>query len=305
MTNKTCIIIVGPTAVGKTTLSIDLAKLYHTEIISADSRQCYKELNIGVAKPSLLQLKAIPHHFINTHSILEEVNVKSFEKYALATAYSLFEKNDVVVLAGGTGLYIKAFCEGLDEIPPVDKKILEDINFHYDHFGIEWLQNELKNHDPEYSLKGEIKNPHRCIRALSVKLSTGKSLYDFHAKKNETRNFDVIKIGLELPRQQLIENINTRVYQMMTAGLLNETKQLIKYKALQALQTVGYKELFDFLENRNTLEDAIENIKINTRKYAKRQMTWFKKDKETKWFTANCELDVIKNYIDSKIMFNK
>ncbi len=280
---KTCIVIVGPTAVGKTTIAIQLAQHFNTQIISADSRQCFKELNIGVAKPSPEELQLVKHYFINSHSIHEEVNTGVFEKYALEKAALIFEKHDIAVVVGGTGLYIKTFCSGIDEVPVIDPAIRKKINEDYEWEGLEWLQQQVEKNDPVYFAQGEIKNPHRLIRALEVKLSTGRSIIDFHTQPKKHRDFNIIKIGLELPKEQLHKNINSRVEEMMKEGLLEEVKQLLPFRKLNALQTVGYRELFGYLDEDISLEDAVEIIKINTRQYAKRQMTWFRKDEEVVW----------------------
>lgn len=279
MNKKTCIIVSGTTAVGKTDYGIELALKYHCSIISADSRQCFKELNIGVAKPSGEQLEKVFHYFINTHSIHDDVNVKVFEEYALKAVHKIFEDNDTAVMVGGTGLYIKAFSEGLDEIPEVNNNVRDEIIEQYKINGFDWLNNEIKLHDPVFYSKGEMKNPQRMLRALEVKLSTGKSILDFHSGKKETRDFEIKNILLELPRQQLYDNISHRVDKMMDDGLLNEVKSLFPLRHLNALQTVGYKELFDYFEGKISLENAIEEIKKNTRHYAKRQMTWFRRYK--------------------------
>ncbi|MEO6722284.1 MAG: tRNA (adenosine(37)-N6)-dimethylallyltransferase MiaA [Ferruginibacter sp.] len=281
--NKTCIIILGPTAVGKTSLGIQLAQHFSTEIISADSRQCYKELNIGVAKPSSAQLQQVPHYFINSHSIAENVNAAAFETYALEKTRQIFNHHDVVVMVGGTGLYIKAFCGGIDPIPPTKPGIRENIIAAYQANGIGWLQEEVKRNDPVYYAAGEIKNPHRLMRALEVVLSTGQSIVSFQQKQQIKRDFDIIKIGLELPKDELYNRINTRVDIMMAEGLPDEVKSLQPYRELNALQTVGYKELFSHFNGGISMQEAIEAIKINTRHYAKRQMTWFKKDKSVTW----------------------
>ena len=277
MNKKTCIIISGPTAVGKTSYGIELALKHHTQIISADSRQCFKELNIGVAKPSKEQLEKVKHYFINTHSIHEEMNVKIFEEYAMRTVNQIFKNNDVAVMVGGTGLYIKAFAEGIDDIPEVNDTVRKEINEQYKIHGISWLHDEIKSHDLDFFAKGEMQNPQRMLRALEVKLSTGKSILDFHSGEKIKRDFEIENILLELPREQLYNNINNRVDQMMEEGLLKEAEELFPFHHLNALQTVGYKELFDYLEGKISLPGAIEEIKKNTRHYAKRQMTWFKK----------------------------
>lgn len=277
MNKKTCIIISGPTAAGKTAYAIDLALKFNTQIISADSRQCFKELHIGVAKPSDAQLQKVKHYFINTHSIHEEVNAKVFEEYALRSVNEIFTKNNVAVMVGGTGLYIKAFIEGLDDIPATDEIIRNQINEQYAHEGPQWLYDQIKVHDPDFFSKGEMQNPQRILRALEVKLSTGKSILNFHSGKKIQRDFDIKNVLLDLPREQLYNNINTRVDEMMLNGLLKEAENLFPYRHLNALQTVGYKELFDYFEEKISLYTAIEAIKKNTRHYAKRQVTWLKK----------------------------
>ncbi len=287
---KTCILIVGPTAVGKTSLAVKTALHYNTEIISADSRQCFKELNIGVAKPSADELQQVKHHFISSISIKDEMNAAMYEQYALGKISEIFKEHDVAVMVGGTGLYVKTFCNGIDEVPVIDEKIREKINADFEWEGLEWLQKEVEKNDPIYYAKGEIKNPHRLMRALEVKLSTGKSIIEFQTQPKKQRPFNIIKIGLELPKEQLHKNINSRVDAMMKAGLLDEVKKLQPYKKLNALQTVGYRELFGHLIGDLPLEDAVEIIKINTRQYAKRQMTWFKKDEEISWCEPDFEM---------------
>ena len=280
---KTCIIIVGPTAIGKTALAIQLAQRFSTSIISADSRQCFKELNIGVAKPSEEELQLVKHYFINSHSIKDTLNTAIFEQYALSKVKQIFLQHDVAVMVGGTGLYIKTFADGIDEVPVIKPQIREKIIADYEWEGLEWLQKEVEKNDLLYFEKGEIKNPQRLMRALEVKLSTGKSIIEFQTQQKRNRDFNIIKIGLEMPREDLNKRINGRVDAMMKNGLLKEVKTLMPYKELNALQTVGYRELFGHLIGDLSLEDATEAIKINTRQYAKRQMTWFKKDEEVKW----------------------
>ncbi len=302
MKNKTCIIIVGPTAVGKTSFAVELAKVLNTEIISADSRQCYKELNIGVAKPSPLQLQSVQHHFINSHFIQDEVNAKIFEEYSLQKVNIIFDDHDVAVMVGGTGLYIKAFCEGMDEVPVINTEIRKDVVTNYNNGGIEWLSNEVKQKDSLFFEKGEIQNPQRMMRALEVKLSTRRSIIEFQSHKKKERDFTIIKIGLELPKEKLHQNIHQRIDDMLNNGLLDEVKNMIPYKNINALQTVGYKELFDHLEGKISLENAIKQIKTNTRQYAKRQMTWFKKDREVDWYNPsdiNAIEDIIKKSINN------
>ena len=297
--NKTCIVIVGPTAVGKTPIAVKTALHFQTEIISADSRQCFKELNIGVAKPSAEELQQVKHHFINSHSIKDEMNAAIFEQYALEKINEIFKNHDVAVMVGGTGLYVKTFCNGIDEVPVIDEKIREKINADFEWEGLEWLQKEVEKNDPVYYANGEIKNPHRLLRALEVKLSTGRSIIEFQTQQKKHRNFNIIKIGLELPKEQIHKNINGRVDAMMKAGFLEEVKKLVPHKKLNALQTVGYRELFSHLAGDLLLEDSVEIIKINTRQYAKRQMTWFKKDEEVSWCEPEFEhgMALIKNTI--------
>ena len=289
---KNCILIAGPTAIGKTALAIKVAQYFSTEIISCDSRQCFKELNIGVAKPTTAELELVYHHFINSHSIQQPVSAAVFEQYALEKMNTIFAAYDIAVMVGGTGLYVKAFCEGMDEVPAIDPAIRQTIIDNYNSNGIEWLKEQVKNQDEAYYAIGEILNPQRLMRALEVVQSTGKSLLDFHTNQKKKRDFNIIKIGLELPRPQLIERINNRVNNMMQEGLLEEVSRLLPFKSLNALQTVGYQETFAYLQGQITLDEAIAQIKINTRQYAKRQMTWFKKDEVVQWCNPDFE-DVI------------
>ena len=294
--NKTAIIICGPTAVGKTAVAIQIAKHLGTEIISADSRQCFKELKIGVARPSETELQAVPHHFIASHSVNEEITAVGFEQYALEKIEFLFKEHDVVVLVGGTGLYIKAFEEGLDLIPEIDVNVRREIVTNYEKLGISWLQQELKEKDPIFFKEGEMQNPQRMMRALEVINATGQSILSFRKGKKANRDFKIIKIGLTLPNEILHQRIHERVDKMMEQGLLDEVKNLIPYRKRNALQTVGYAELFDYLDGKNELQQAVELIKTHTRQYAKRQMTWFKRDKSIKWFGPE-ELNAMLTYV--------
>ena len=287
MSNNTVYIIVGPTAVGKTSFAISLAQHLKTEIISADARQCYAELSIGVARPSLEELSKVPHHFIASHSVNETVNAQVFENYALAKADELFKTHHSVVMVGGTGLYIKAFCEGLDLIPAIDPAIREDIIKQYEKLGLRWLQKEVSVKDPMYWAKGEQQNPQRLMRALEVMLGTGASIVSFQIKNKITRPFNIVKVGLELPRAQLYERINQRVISMVENGLESEVRNLLPQNHLNALQTVGYSEWMPYFEGNLSKEKVIENIQQNTRHYAKRQMTWFKKDPEITWHLSD------------------
>lgn len=294
--NKTAIIICGPTAVGKTAVAIQIAKHLGAEIISADSRQCFKELNIGVARPTEKELQTVPHHFMASHSVNEEVTAVGFEQYALEKIEFLFKKNNVVVMVGGTGLYIKAFEDGLDLIPEINVNIRREIVTNYENLGINWLQQELREKDPVFFKEGEIQNPQRMMRALEVINATGQSILSFRKGKMANRDFKIIKIGLELPKEILHLRIQERVDKMMEQGLLDEVKNMIPYRKRNALQTVGYAELFDYLEGKTELKLAVELIKTHTRQYAKRQMTWFKKDKNIQWFGPN-ELNAMLTYV--------
>ncbi|WP_276484716.1 tRNA (adenosine(37)-N6)-dimethylallyltransferase MiaA [Paraflavitalea pollutisoli] len=288
-----CIVIVGPTAVGKTALAIRVAQQFGTSIISADSRQCFREMTIGVAKPSPEELAAVPHYFINSHSIHEDVNAAVFEQYALQAVKKITSTHPVVVMTGGTGLYVKAFCEGLDDIPAVLPTVREEIAQQYELDGISWLQQQVAAEDPLYYSTGEIHNPQRLIRALEVKRSTGQSIRHFQQGKKAARDFRIVKIGLELPRPELYRNINQRVENMVQAGQVEEARSLLPWRSLNALQTVGYNELFDYFEGAGTLATAVEAIKTNTRHYAKRQLTWFRKDPAIQWFSPENAVDVL------------
>ena len=282
----TVYIVVGPTAVGKTKYAIELAQQLKTEIISADARQCYQELNIGVARPSSLELATVPHHFIASHSIQDTVNAGVFEQYALAKATELLSKFGAVVMVGGTGLYIKAFVEGMDQIPAIDPAIRIQIQQDVLIKGIQWLQEQVKQLDPAYwaiADQGEQQNTQRLSRALEVMMGTGQSILSFQNQSKKVRPFNIQKIGLEMPREQLYDRINLRVHQMDQMGLEEEVKALHPQFHLNALQTVGYQEWLPYLEGNQSKEAVIQAIQQNTRHYAKRQMTWFKKDPEIKW----------------------
>ena len=280
----TVIIIVGPTAVGKTSLAIEIANHFNTDIISADSRQCYQELSIGVAKPTATELVAAKHYFIGSHSINEEVNAGIFEKYALDAAAQIFKTNTVAVMVGGTGLYIKSFCEGIDAMPNVDPALRNSIIADYEKMGLAWLQEQVANSDPEYFAQTHEKNnPQRLMRALEMVLATGKSITHFQSAQKITRPFNIVKIGLSMPREILNARINSRVDAMMEEGLLQEVTSLLPSAHVNALQTVGYQEIFAHLRGDISLQDAVVQIKQHTRQYAKRQMTWFKKDAAVNW----------------------
>jgi tRNA dimethylallyltransferase len=293
---KTVIVIAGPTASGKTTLAIEIAKFFETEIISFDSRQCYKELNIGVARPSRRELSEVRHHFIASHSIQETITAASFEQFAIGLTENIFRYHNQVVMVGGTGFYLKAFSEGMDILPDIPEWIRNEVTSQYSLLGLKWLQQEIQQLDPDFFKKGEIQNPRRMMRALEVYRATGRSILDFQKGVKKKRSFSVLKVAPDLPKHLLHERINARVDKMMEDGLLEEVRSLTPYRQLPALQTVGYKELFDHLDGMMPLPDAIHLIKRNTRQYAKRQLTWFRKDQDMNWF-ANPDdiLPFIKN----------
>ena len=283
MTN-TLITIVGATAIGKTALSIQLAQHFNCDIISCDSRQFYKEMSIGTAVPNKKELEAAPHHFIQNRSIFDDYSVGQFERDALATLEELFKKNPIQIMVGGSGLYVDAVLNGLDDFPDVDPSIRQELTEKFEQHGLAILQEELLLLDPETYNSIALDNPHRVIRALEICIGTGKTYASFKNKPKTERNFNSIKIGLTADREVMYNRINQRVDIMMQNGLLEETKKLYLYKHLNALQTVGYRELFDYFDGHFTLDFAIEEIKKNTRRFAKRQGTWFRKDKNIVWF---------------------
>jgi len=284
---KKLIVIVGSTAVGKTRLAIEVAKQLKAEIISADSRQIYKELIIGTAKPSIAELHRVKHHFINSHSIHDEFNAAQFGAEALAWVTKLFEQNDFVVVCGGSGLYIKALLDGFDDIPEVADEVRDQLIEEFENKGLLWLQNKMRELDPAYFQHIDQKNPVRLMRALEVKIATGKSISTFQTQAKRTHPFSVIKIGLELDRTVLYTRIDERMDTMIDSGLFEEAKALYPFKNLNALQTVGYREIFDYLDGQYDREEAVRLLKRNTRRYAKRQLTWFKRDEEIRWFSPD------------------
>ncbi|CAL1519624.1 tRNA (adenosine(37)-N6)-dimethylallyltransferase MiaA [Chitinophaga sp. MM2321] len=290
---KTIIIIAGPTASGKTALAIRIAQLFNTAVISADSRQCYREISIGTAKPSASELAAVPHYFINSHTIREEVNAGIYEKLALQYAQEIFAQNDVAVMCGGTGLYIRAFCEGIDEMPAIPAGIREALNAQYTQHGLPWLQEQLQRRDPIFYATAETKNPQRLIRALEVLEATGLSITTFRTAHRTQRDFRIIKIGITLPKELLHQHIHHRVDLMMEAGLVEEVKAVLPYREHNALRTVGYQEIFDYLDGQLSLEQAVTDIKTHTRQYAKRQLTWFRKDPAFEWFDPRNSEDIL------------
>lgn len=287
MNNKNLIVILGPTASGKTNASIHIAEKLHTEIISADSRQFYKEMNIGVAKPDVDFLKRVKHHFINCLSIHDNYNVGMFENDAIKCLSQIFFKNDMAVMVGGSGLFIDSVCKGLDRLPDANENIRAKLNMEFNDYGLLFLQNKLKKLDSEYYKKVDLQNPRRIIRALEVCIASGNSYSSFKKKDKPLRPFSYYKVGILTEREVLYDRINKRVDTMITNGLVEEVKNLLPYKNFNPLQTIGYSELFDYFEGKCTLQEAVIKIKQNSRNYAKRQMTWFKKDKEIRWLTEN------------------
>jgi len=298
--NKTLIVIAGPTAVGKTDTAIRLANHYHTVVVSADSRQFFREMSIGTAKPNADELAAAKHYFIDSHSITENFSVGDFEKEALVLLDELFKQHDVVILAGGSGLYIKAICEGFDDLPTADPGIRHRLNQDFTERGIHYLQEQLKVADPEYYAQVDLNNPQRLIRALEVYETTGKPFSSFRTAAINKRLFNIIKFGLNLPREILYQRINHRVDSMVEQGLIDEAKTLLPHRHLNALNTVGYSELFDYFDGNNSLDRAIELIKQNTRHFAKRQLTWFNKDKEFIWLEPG-DVGKIVEVIDQRV----
>ena len=295
----TLVIITGPTAVGKTELCVKIAQHFNTEIISADSRQFYKELAIGTAKPSSEEMDGVKHHFIDSHSIEENYDVNKFEKDALSILDKLFKKHQFVILTGGSGLYIDILCNGFDDaVPGSNKEIRVKIKELYQKYGIEILQEKLKQLDLNYYKTVDLNNYNRLERAIEVCLLTGNKFSDIRQGNKQERPFNILKIGLTRDRQELFDRINLRVDLMLENGLMDEVKSVIKHKENNALRTVGYTEIFDYLEHKISLQEATQKIKVNTRRYAKRQIGWFNKSGEYQWFHPN-DIDAIKKTISS------
>jgi tRNA dimethylallyltransferase len=286
MNQPTLIVIAGPTASGKTAAAIQLAQHFNTVVVSADSRQFFREMSIGTAKPTAEELAAAPHYFINSHSITESFSVGDFERECLVLLEDLFQKHNVVILAGGSGLYIKAICEGFDELPTADPEIRERLNAELAEKGLPALQERLKLVDPVYYNEVDINNPQRVIRAIEVYESSGQPFSSYRTAKTNKRTFNIIKLGLDMPREVLYNRINQRVDLMVADGLVEEVESLLPYRHLNALNTVGYSEIFDFFDGNTDLPTAISMIKQNTRRFAKRQMTWFRKDEGIIWVDA-------------------
>ena len=296
---KYLVVIAGPTAVGKTDVAIQLASGLNSEIISADSRQFYKEMSVGTAKPDTLQLSTVKHHFVGHLSIHDYYNVAMFENDALAKLNTLFETHKIVFLAGGSGLYIDALCNGIDDFPDPAPELRAFLKGIYQDEGLAKLQQMLIENDPEYYATVDINNPNRLLRALEVCLTTGKKFSEQRLNNQKIRDFHIIKIALNLPRPELFNRIGQRVDQMMEHGLVDEVKSLVPFRHLNALNTVGYKEIFRYLDSEITLGQAVTDIKTNTRRYAKRQLTWFNRTNEYAWFEPT-QYDEINDYIRAK-----
>ncbi|RIJ46088.1 tRNA (adenosine(37)-N6)-dimethylallyltransferase MiaA [Maribellus luteus] len=300
---KTLVVLTGPTGIGKTSVGIEIARHYTTEIVSCDSRQIYNELNIGTAVPTPQELAAIPHHFIQSHSIEENYNASRYENEALKLLEALFKKHDLVLMVGGSMLYVDAVCKGIDEMPDADPEIRATLKQRLETEGLESLRLQLKKLDPEYYETVDLKNPNRIIHALEISLMTGKPYSSFRTNPAKTRSFNIIKIGLNCDRELLHQRINQRVDQMIDAGLVEEARSVYPKKHLNALNTVGYRELFDWFDGTITRDKAIELIKRNSRRYARKQLTWFRRDESVQWFEPTQTQEII-SYISQTIQQN-
>lgn len=299
MHSKKLIVISGPTAVGKTEVSLRLAEYFKTEIISADSRQVFKELMIGTAKPSMEELSRVPHHFISSHSIEESYDAGVYGRDALALIQTLFKKYDSLILCGGSGLYIKAVLEGFDDMPEIPAGMRRQIVAEYESKGIAWLQEEVKKSDPDYFQQVDINNPQRLIRAIELFKASGSRMSQLRSKEKHRHDFEILKIGLELEREELYQRIDARMDAMIGRGLFEEAQRFFTRRELNALQTVGYREIFDYLEGKYDREEAIRLLKRNTRRYAKRQLTWFKRDPDVQWFRPD-QTDEMIEFIENR-----
>lgn len=297
MSTKRLIVIVGPTGSGKTDLSIRLALHYRAPILSTDSRQVYRGMPIGTAQPTEEQLKAVEHHFIASHNINDRLNCGEYEVQALACLENLFAEHDDVVAVGGSGLYVRALCEGMDDLPQADEALRQELERRYAAEGLEALAGQLRELDPTYYEAVDRSNPARVIRALEVCLQTGRPYSAQRTGTRRERPFRIVKIGVDLPREELYDRINRRVDAMIAEGLEDEARRMYPFRALNALQTVGYREFFDYFDGRTSYEEAVEQIKRNTRHYAKRQLTWFRRDPEIRWFAPTDDAAMIE-YID-------
>jgi tRNA dimethylallyltransferase len=304
MHSRYLIIIAGPTAVGKTDMAIRLAKFFDTEIINADSRQVYQEMKTGTAVPSAMQQAQVRHHLVGHRSIHQPYNASLFELEAIEILDSLFVHHNVVIMAGGSGMYIKAVCHGIDNIPSVDPEIRERLQREYLENGLYGIQSRLLSADPEYYRKADLNNPKRILKALEISEMTGRPYSSFLTGHAKERNFHPLLIGLDIPREELHANINRRVDSMISEGVVDEARKLYPYRELNALNTVGYKELFDYFENKCSMDEAVQKIKDHTRQYARRQLTWFRKQKDTKWFSSK-EDEQILNFVHETIARNE
>jgi len=300
----TLIIVLGPTGVGKSDISIQLAKHYRTEIISADSRQFFRELSIGTAVPSADDLKMVLHHFIQNKSINDYYNVSEYETEALQLIQELFKRVNPIILAGGSMLYVDTICNGIDDIPTVDPEIRDEVISWYEKNGIDALRQRLLEIDPEYYQIVDLNNPKRLLHAVEIHQMTGMQYTSFRKKSVKERPFRIIKVGINQDRKILYDRINQRVLKMMDAGLLEEAKSVYPFRKLNSLNTVGYKELFAYLDGDCTLDEAIDLIQRNTRKYARKQLTWFRRDQQIKWFEPN-QIHEIIAYVDQKMNENE
>lgn len=299
----TLVIIAGPTAVGKTSLSIAIAQYYNTAVLSVDSRQCYKEIPIGTAAPSMVEQDGVPHYFIGSHSIFDEMNAGQYEHYALDILNTLFAQHQIVVACGGTGLYIDAVCNGIDPMPSTDKTIEQALQEDFQTNGLAWLQATCEKEDPVFWAVAEQQNPVRLIRALAFLRTNNESITKYRTKKIKERPFNIVKIALDLPRNELYERINQRVYQMIDNGLLHEVEQLFEHRKCKNLATVGYSEFYEYDYWPLTTEEyhaAIEKVQQHSRNYAKRQLTWFRKDPNYQWFHPK-DQDAIIAYINEQL----
>jgi tRNA dimethylallyltransferase len=294
--SKFLLTIAGPTAVGKTQVAIEIAKHFNTEIINADSRQIYREMKIGTAVPSSAQMEAVPHHFIGSRSIQEYYNASLFEQDAVALLDRLFISHDLVVMTGGSGMYMDAVCNGIDDFPAVNALIREKLKADFQQKGMDWLRSQIKESDPDYYMQADIDNPKRLLKALEIITMTGRPYSSFLTRKKKERAFRIIPVGLNAERAVLYRNINRRVDSMIAEGLVSEAKALLPFRHFNALNTVGYKEIFDYLDEKTTLEEAIDLIKRHSRQYARRQITWFKKNSDIRWFAPE-EINGIMKYV--------
>lgn len=294
------VLVVGPTAVGKSELCLNLAKKFQTEIVSCDSRQFYRELHLGTAKPSPEEMEEVPHHFIDSLSIEDAYDVRKFEQEALLVLERLFASKKVVVMAGGSGLYAQAVVHGLDEVPSADPQMRKEIITSYEVMGLEWLQSEVERVDPKFFDKVDRNNPQRLMRALEVFRCSGLKFSSFRIKSNVHRPFQTLKIGLDLPREELYHRIDQRMENMLSRGLFEEARSLFDKRHLNALQTLGYTEIFGFLEGKYDKEEMFRLLKRNSRRYAKRQLTWFRKDNQITWFHPSQEEDIL-HYLISQM----